>query len=113
MQVLFGKISSFFGFYIFEGILTISLKYINNFFKYITPTALTVDRYPVAMTDGVDAVCVCGEEVPGFGAGGEDIVVAVPDEVGEFVGAQVCPDGLHWVRLGRIGREMEQGDVVG
>jgi hypothetical protein len=39
--------------------------------------------------------------------------VCVPDEIAEFVGAQVLPDVLHRVQLRRVSWQGNQGDIVG
>ena len=51
--------------------------------------------------------------VPSRFAGGDDGRVAVPDETAELVCAEVFPDVFHWVQLGCIGRQWEEGYVLG
>ena len=47
------------------------------------------------MRDGVDALWVSLEDVPGILAGGDDGLIAVPVRPVELVAAQVVPDIFH------------------
>jgi len=78
----------------------------------LIPTALESNRRPLASCDGSDCAWLGGEGVPSVATGIDDGVVAVEDGVGEPVLAQVLPDVLHWIELGRVGRQLEQADVV-
>src|SRR5271166_5709623 len=61
----------------------------------IIPAALKIDPCPGATGDGIDALRIPMEELPGLLAGGDDGFVAVPDEPAELVAAQIVPDVLH------------------
>ena len=78
----------------------------------LIPTALSTDLRPFSGGDGSDCFWVVGEEVPGFAAGVDDVVVAVEDGDGEFVGAQVSPDVLDGVQFRSVGRQVQEGYVV-
>jgi hypothetical protein len=48
-----------------------------------------------------------------FLEGLDDLVVAVPDRRAEFVLPKIVPDVLHRVQFGCVGRQGQQGDIVG
>lgn len=50
--------------------------------------------------------------VPGFATGIDDVVVGFVEAVGELVFAQVFPNVLHGIELGRVGWDEKRGDVV-
>jgi hypothetical protein len=50
-----------------------------NSWEYLIPTALDIDRRPLAASDRADAVWVIDQPVPSLGAGLEDSLIAVPD----------------------------------
>jgi hypothetical protein len=79
----------------------------------VIPTALDIDRRPVPGSDRSDAADVVDEPVPCLGTGVEDLVIAVPDTGGEFVGPQVVPDIVHRVQFWAVGRQGQQDDVAG
>src|SRR5438046_9717697 len=80
----------------------------------LIPTALVGDRFgPLAAGDRGEAVGRGHEPVPRLAAGRDDGVVALPDAMAELVLAQVLPDVLDRVQLGRVGRERQQGEVPG
>ena len=60
----------------------------------------------------MDAAWFGGECIPSIAAGIDDGVVAVEDTIAELVLAQVLPDILDRIEFGRIGRQLEQADVV-
>ena len=63
--------------------------------RQVIPTALEIDRCPLPRSDGPDPAWIVGEPVPCVGAGRHNLVVAIPDTSGEFVGPQVIPNILH------------------
>src|ERR1039457_4851242 len=79
----------------------------------LIPTALKNDRCPCSGCDGRDAVLVVGEECPGVACLVEDVVVTVEYGNRELVAAQIFPDVFDWVEFGRVGRQGDEGDVVG
>src|ERR1039458_8690184 len=79
----------------------------------LIPTALKNDRCPWSGCDGRDAVLVVGEECPGVACLVEDVVVTVEYGNRELVAAQIFPDVFDWVEFGRVGRQGDEGDVVG
>ena len=82
---------------------------LNNVF---IPTPLSTDRRgPVEGAEGADAAGFVAEAVPGGAAGVEDVVVARPEAVREEALAQVEPDPLDRVQLGRVGRQEDRGEV--
>src|SRR5664279_1671342 len=72
---------------------------------------MTVAHDRVVM--GRDAVLVVGEECPGVACLVEDVVVTVEYGNRELVAAQIFPDVFDWVEFGRVGRQGDEGDVVG
>src|SRR5690349_12007160 len=77
-------------------------------------TALVGDRFgPLAAGDRGEPVRRRHEPVPRLAAGRGAAVVALPDAMAELVLAQVLPDVLDRVQLGRVGRERQQGEVPG
>jgi len=56
---------------------------------------------------------VVGEECPGVACLVEDVVVTVEYGNRELVAAQIFPDVFDWVEFGRVGRQGDEGDVVG
>jgi hypothetical protein len=56
---------------------------------------------------------VVGEECPGIACLVEDVVVTVEYGNRELVAAQIFPDVFDWVEFGRVGRQGDEGDVVG
>src|SRR5215203_5427072 len=77
----------------------------------VIPTRLNTDTCPVPGADGADALWVTNEEVPRADTGIDDGLVGVPNQGGQFIAAQEFPDVLHWVELGTISGQIEQGDV--
>jgi hypothetical protein len=67
--------------------------------EYVMPAALMIYPCPGAMRDGLDALVVAHEKVPGIFARGDDCFVAVPDQPTELVAAEIIPDVLHWVEF--------------
>ena len=65
----------------------------------IIPAALMIDRCPGAMSDGLNALQIADEEVPSILAGGDNGLVAVPDEPAELIAAEIVPDIFHWVEF--------------
>ncbi len=61
----------------------------------IIPTALDLDRCPLSRADRPDPAWIGDKPVPCVGTGLHNLVVAVPDTGGEFVGTRVIPDVLH------------------
>src|SRR5690349_18801011 len=81
---------------------------------HLIPTALVGDRFgPLAAGDRGEAVGRRHEPVPRLAAGRDDGVVALPDAMAELVLAQVLPDVLDRVRLGRAGGQRQQREVLG
>ena len=64
------------------------------------------------MGDGLDALRVTNEKVPGILASGDDGRVAFPDARAELVAAQVVPDVLHRIEFRGLGRQRQERDVV-
>ena len=58
-------------------------------------------------------MCVGCKDVPGVCAFVEDVLVGIKHCDCAFVCAQIGPDGFHWVEVGCIGRQLQQGGVVG
>jgi hypothetical protein len=54
--------------------------------------------------NGIDALGIPNEELPSVLAGGDDGVIAIPDEPAELVAAEIVPDVLHWIEFWRVGR---------
>src|SRR5215212_896552 len=80
----------------------------------LIPTALFDDRFcPGAVGDGGQPLGLLGQAVPGVAASIEDGVVGSPNLVAEPVAAEVLPHILHGVQFGRVGRQRQQGEVVG
>src|SRR3954447_19168014 len=79
----------------------------------VIPARLDTDTRPAAGCDRPDPVGIVHREAPGFGAGLDNGVIAVPNAVAELVAAQVVPDIFHRVQFRRVGRQRQQGDVVG
>jgi len=79
----------------------------------LIPAVLNLDRCPYARGDGTDARWIGHQRVPGVFAGVLDCLVAVPDAQAELVAAQILPDVLDRVQFGCVGRQRQQGDVVG
>ncbi len=65
----------------------------------VIPAALMIDRCPGAMSDGLNALQIADEEVPSILAGGDNGLVAVPDEPAELIAAEIVPDIFHWVEF--------------
>src|ERR1700727_2388887 len=78
----------------------------------LIPARLCIDRCPVAMCDCSDPVRVVDQEPPCFRASRDHRVVIIPDEMAEFIAAQVVPDIFHEIQLGRIRWQRQQGYVV-
>ena len=53
------------------------------------------------------------EPTPRIATGIDDILVGFEDAVAEFVAAQVGPDILDGIEFGAVGRQVQEGDVVG
>jgi hypothetical protein len=68
---------------------------------------------PVTQADGHDCPGLVGELAPGVAAMVEDVVVGLEDAVGEPVLADVLPDVLDRVELGRFWWQRHEGDVAG
>ena len=66
----------------------------------IIPAPLDIDTCPVTVADGFDSLRIVDEEAPSALTCVQDIFVGVPDEGGELVLAQICPDIFHRVQLG-------------
>lgn len=81
-------------------------------FGSVIPTALTIDRCPVASADGTDALWTGDEPVPGLPARFKDGVVAAPYAGGELVGTEVFPEVFHRVQFRRIGRQRQHDDIA-
>jgi transcriptional regulator with XRE-family HTH domain len=80
----------------------------------LIPTALFDDRFcPGAVGDGGQPLGLLGQAVPGVAASIEDGVVGIPNLVAEPVAAEVLPHILHGVQFRRVGRQRQQGEVVG
>src|SRR4051795_10933115 len=80
----------------------------------VISTALVGDRSgPLATGDRGEPVGRGHEPVPRLAAGRDDGVVALPDAMAELVLPQVLPDVLDRVQLGRVGRERQEGEVLG
>lgn len=60
----------------------------------------------------MDSAWFGGECVPGVATSIDDGFVIVEDAVAELVLTQVLPDVLDRIEFGRIGRQLEQADVV-
>ena len=56
---------------------------------------LDSDRCPIPGADGADAIWIAHQPVPGIGAGGDDLLIGVPDAGGQLVAAEIRPDILH------------------
>ena len=54
----------------------------------------------------MDAAWFGSECIPGVAAGIDDSVVAIEDTIAELVLAQILPDVLDRIELGRIGRQL-------
>ena len=67
----------------------------------------------MAGRDGADDALVRHEGVPGLAASSHDVVVAVEQAVSQLRAAQIGPYILDGVQFGRIGRQLDQADVVG
>lgn len=68
---------------------------------------------PMAMSDGHDAPRLVAEFVPGVTAELDDLFVRIEDAVGEPVVAHELPNVLGGVQFGSLGRQGQDGDVVG
>ena len=68
---------------------------------------------PLAQSQRHDAPRLIDELVPGVAAVVEDVVAGAEDAVGEPVLPHELPDVFDRVELGRLGRQRQQGDVVG
>src|SRR4051794_9054609 len=80
----------------------------------LIPTALVTDRFgPLAAGDRGEPVGRRRQPVPGVAAGRDDRLVVRPDAMAELVLPQVLPHVLDRVQLGRVGRERQQGEVLG
>jgi hypothetical protein len=66
---------------------------------HIIPGILNIDPCPGALGDGIDTLPIADEEVPRILAGGDDGLIAVPDERTELVAAEIVPDVLHRVEF--------------
>ena len=76
------------------------------------PSNCLTDDCPIARRDGGDSPGLVEELLPGFLTGIEKVGIALEDAVGEIGLAQVLPDVLDRIELGRIGRQFEQADVA-
>lgn len=65
----------------------------------LIPGILNIDPCPRAMGDGLDALRVTNEKVPGILASGDDCLIAVPHQAAELVATQIVPDVLHRVEF--------------
>jgi len=88
-----------------------STKYFNG----IIPTVLNIDTSPKGDlgTDRADPVWIGDKKVSSLAARIDDDLVAVPDDGSKFVAAQILPDVFGRVQFGLIGRQRQQGDVLG
>src|SRR4051812_50197549 len=80
----------------------------------LIPAALIDDRLrPLGAGDRGEPVGRRQQPVPGVAAGGDDGLVVRPDAMAELVLAQVLPDVLDRIQLGRVGGQRQEGDVLG
>ena len=66
---------------------------------------------PISQSDGHDRLWLIDELVPGLATGLDDGVVIFEDAVGEPILAQVLPDVLDRVQLGRARGQQDDGEV--
>ena len=78
----------------------------------LIPIPLSSDRRePVEGAERADAAGFAAKPCPRGTAGVEDVIVGRPEAVREEALAQVEPDPLDGVQLGRVGRQEDRGDV--
>lgn len=58
-------------------------------------------------------VWLSSEPLPGIAACVDDSIVGLEHAIAELVTSQIGPDVLDWIELGTVGRQVQQGDVVG
>lgn len=63
--------------------------------------------------DGYNSGWSCEKVIPGVAACLDDGVVGVVEAEREVILAQILPDVLDRIELGRVGRQAEQREVVG
>lgn len=68
---------------------------------------------PIAQSNGHDAPRLIAELIPCVATKFDDLFVRIEDAVGEPVVADELPDVFGWVEFRRLGRQGQDGDVVG
>ena len=68
---------------------------------------------PLAHADGIDAVWLIGEPVPGVTAVIDDFGVGSEDAIGEPVIPHELPHGFDWTELGTFDWQRDDADVFG
>lgn len=66
---------------------------------------------PVAVGNGADTACFCGQGVPGVAGGVNDSVVGIEDTASEKVLTEVLPDIFLGIEFWTIGRQFQQGYI--